>query len=317
MRSIAVKELLDDRDAGLELGLAAGGSGLSNRDIDVPRIQKPGLALTGYSEQLHPGRLLVLGGTEHSYLQHIGAAEQSEAIANVMSAEPACLVLTRGLQPMDTLIEACNGAGVPLLVTPLESSDFIERVKGYLDVQLAPTTSVHGVMVDVLEVGILLLGSSGVGKSEAALELVERGHRLIADDVVQLQLRADGTLVGSSSRELGHHMEIRGLGIINIADLFGITAIRDSKRLDLVMELSDWDDSESYDRLGVDEASHEVLGALVPFLKVPVRPGRNIASIIEVAARNQLLKELGHYSARDFLEKLDERAARARAQVSE
>ncbi|MBT8495975.1 MAG: HPr(Ser) kinase/phosphatase [Deltaproteobacteria bacterium] len=314
MQSVAVGEMVSE--AVLELSVAAGSDGVE-RTIDVPRIQKPGLALTGYAEQLHPGRLLVLGGTEHSYLSQIEISAQAAAVGAVMTAEPACLVLTRGLEPMATLVDACDRAGVPLLVTPLESSEFIGRVKAYLDVQLAPTASLHGVMVDVLEVGILLLGKSGVGKSEAALELVERGHRLIADDVVEVQLRADGSLVTRSSRELGHHMEIRGLGIINIADLFGITAIRDSKRLDLVMELSVWDDSEAYDRLGVDDQSYEILSAQVPFLRVPVRPGRNIASIIEVAARNQLLKELGHYSAREFLQRLDERTSRARAQVSE
>ena len=172
-------------------------------------------------------------------------------------------------------------------------------------------------MVDVLEVGILLLGSSGVGKSEAALELVERGHRLVADDVVRVQLRADGTLVGSGTKALGHHMEIRGLGIINIADLFGITAIRDSKRLDMVIELAEWEEGEAYDRLGVDEQTYELLETKMPFLRVPVRPGRNLASILEVAARNQLLREIGHYSARDLLSRLDERLALARAQVSE
>jgi len=316
MATVDIQELVGDEQADLGLRVRAGNEGLA-RTISVPRIQKPGLALTGYSEQLHDGRLLALGGTEIDYLAGIDGPGRELGIRTVMASNPACVVITRGLEAPAELIAACESLSVPLLITPLSSNDFITRVTNWLDIKLAPVTSIHGVMIDVLEVGILLLGRSGVGKSEAALELIERGHRLVADDVVRVQLRADGTLVGAGTDALGHHMEIRGLGIINIADLFGITAIRDSKRLDLVVELVDWEDGAAYDRLGVDEQKYELLGAKLPFLRVPVRPGRNLASILEVAARNQMLRDIGHYSARDFLSRLDERLALARAQVSE
>lgn len=316
MAKVEVQELLNDESSGLSLEARSGRGGLA-RTISVPRIQKPGLALTGYAEQLHRGRVLVLGGTEIEFLESIASDGLRVAIEMMLESEPACLVVTRGLEPPQLVCETCEARGVPLLSTPLASADFIKSVTNWLDLQLAPVQSVHGVMVDVLEVGILLLGRSGVGKSEAALELIERGHRLVADDLVKVQLRADGTLVGASSRELGHHMEIRGLGIINIADLFGITAIRDSKRLDLVVELAEWEEGAKYDRLGIEDERYELLGARLPFLHIPVRPGRNLASILEVAARNQLLRDIGHYSARDFLGRLDEKLARARAQVSE
>ncbi len=317
MAHVEVRQLLeaDDR-AGLDLRGVVGLEGLGHR-IEVPRIQKPGLALAGYAEQLHRQRVLVFGGTEIEYMLGLDSAALHLAVKTVMASDPACVVLTRGLTPLAELEAACVAEGVPLLVTPRDSATFIKKVTNWLDVQLGETTTVHGVMVDVLEVGILLLGRSGVGKSEAALDLVERGHRLVADDVVGIQSRADGTLVASGSIELGHHMEIRGLGIINIADLFGITAIRDSKRLDLVVELSEWREGATYDRLGIEERTYELLDTQVPFVVVPVKPGRNIASIIEVAARNQLLKDVGHYSAQELLKRLDEQRVKARAQVSE
>jgi len=317
MERVEVRELLAvDERAALDLEVVAGAAGL-DRTIEVPRIQKPGLALAGYAEQLHRSRMLVLGGTEVDYLAGIDDEAKALAVSTVMASSPACLVMTRGLQPPVEFRSACEAAGVPLLVTPQDSASFIKRVTAWLDLQLGESTTVHGVMVDVLEVGILLRGRSGVGKSEAALDLVERGHRLVADDVVRIQARADGTLMASSCQELGHHMEIRGLGIINIADLFGITAIRDAKRLNLVVELVDWREDAEYDRLGIEERNFELLDTLVPMVAIPVKPGRNIASIIEVAARNQLLKDIGHYSAQELLKRLDERRGKARVQVND
>lgn len=311
MSPARVQELIDDTS--LELRVAAGEGGLE-RTIDVPRIQKPGLALTGYGEQLHRGRALCLGGTEIDYFSTLDPPAQTRAVDTVMASSPATLVVTRGLEPPQQVRAACDRDSVPLLRTDLPSAEFIMRIKHWLDIRLAETTTVHGVMVDVLEVGILLLGPSGIGKSEAALDLVERGHRLVADDLVTLMARTNGTLVGQSSGDLGHHMEIRGLGIINIAELFGITAVRGSKRLDLVIEMSEWDETAEYDRLGVDDARYRLLGVEVPFVQVPVRPGRNLASIIEVAARNRLLRYVGRNSSRDFIERIEGRL-RQQAQV--
>jgi HPr kinase/phosphorylase len=298
----------------LDLSVVAGAAGLG-RTITVPRIQKPGLALTGWPEQLHDERLLVLGGTEIEYLSGVAAEACSLGIATVLASQPACVVVCRSLPSPRELTQACDDAGVPLLASSLVTADFIVRVTSWLQDQMAPQTSVHGVLLDVLGIGILLLGKSGIGKSETALDLIVRGHRLVADDIVNI--RQKGNIVfGAGSGIIRHHMEIRGLGIINIKDLFGVAAVRDTKKIELVIELVDWDEDEEYDRLGLDELCYEVLGLTIPQLKLPVRPGRSIATIIEVAARNQLLKAQGHHSARDFQERLNRAIAEARPNAS-
>ena len=307
--TVTIDQLVTDPEARLGVAIRAGRTGLE-RTLDVPRIQKPGLALAGYSEQLHQGRLLCLGGTEIEYLGSISAEARSLALATIMAANPACIVITRGLEPPEELTRVCDEAGVSLLVSQLTSPDFIGLVTRYLQEQMAPATSIHGVLLDVLGVGILLMGKSGIGKSEVALDLVVRGHRLVADDIVNI--RQSGALYGSGSGIIRHHMEIRGLGIINIKDLFGISAVRDAKKIELVIELAEWDVNEEYDRLGLDEPTLEILGAELPIIRLPVRPGRSIATIVEVAARNQLLKFQGHHSAREFQDRLNRAIADAR-----
>jgi HPr kinase/phosphorylase len=277
----------------------------------VPRIQKPGLALTGYTEQLHDGRLLIIGGTEIEYLVSVSGDARQLGIDTMMSALPAAVVVTRGLEPPDELSGACEVRGIPLIVSQLATADLIGRVTAFLHDQMAPQTSVHGVLLDVLGIGILLLGKSGIGKSETALDLVVRGHRLVADDIVHIRKKGPHFVYGSGSGIIRHHMEIRGLGIINIKDLFGISAVRDAKKIELVIELSEWSEHEDYDRLGIDEKNHQILDTAIPFVRLPVRPGRNIATIIEVAARNQLLKHQGHHSAREFQERLNRAIAEA------
>jgi HPr kinase/phosphorylase len=280
----------------------------------VPRIQKPGLALTGWDEQLHDARLLILGGTEIEYMAAIGDEAAAKGIATVMSARPAAVIVCRGLTPPPMLVAACEVASVPLMVSSLVTSELIVRVTGWLQDRMAVHTSLHGVLLDILGIGILLLGKSGIGKSETALDLIVRGHRLVADDIVHI--RAKGRIVyGSGSGIIRHHMEIRGLGIINVKDLFGISAVRETKKIELVMELVEWDEDDEYDRLGLDERHFDILGAQVPLLKVPVRPGRNIATVIEVAARNQLLKLQGVHSAREFQERLNRAIAEARPEA--
>jgi HPr kinase/phosphorylase len=298
----------------LELSVVAGAAGLS-RTIAVPRIQKPGLALTGWREQLHDQRLLILGGTEIDYLSEIGDDGAERGIATMMATHPAAVVVCRGLTPPSGLVAASERDGVALLVSSLVTADFIVRVTGFLQDRMAVHTSLHGVLLDVLGIGILLLGKSGIGKSETALDLVVRGHRLVADDIVHI--RQKGAIVyGSGSGIIRHHMEIRGLGIINIKDLFGIAAVRETKKIELVIELVEWDIEDEYDRLGVDDRHYEILGTSIPLLKVPVRPGRNIATVIEVAARNQLLKIQGVHSAREFQERLNRAIAEARPEAS-
>jgi HPr kinase/phosphorylase len=312
MPSIRVDTLLEAKDAGLALELVGGQAGLSRR-ITGPRIQKPGLALTGYTSYLHPERLQVLGLTEISYLRSITPEQRGRGLETLCMLQPSAVVVTRGLEVPEELIKGAELHAVPVFSTPLMSSVFINRVTKYLEERLAPTTSVHGVLIDVLGVGILLLGKSGIGKSEAALDLVLRGHRLVADDIVEIRKRPPDMIYGSGSDIIKHHMEIRGLGIINIKDLFGISAVRDAKKIELVVELVEWNEDEEYDRLGVEELRHSILDVAVPMLRVPIRPGRNISSIIEVAARNLLLKFQGKHSAKEFQERLNRALVDARA----
>ncbi|MEZ4400419.1 MAG: HPr(Ser) kinase/phosphatase [Kofleriaceae bacterium] len=305
--------LLLAADLGLEAQVVAGGGGL-DRPISAPRIQKPGLALTGWDEQLHDGRLLILGGTEIAYLRGCDAEARALAIATVLKAAPAAVMVSRGLAAPPELRAACDAAGVPVVASGLLTADLILRVTAWLAERMAPETSIHGVLLDVLGIGILLLGPSGIGKSETALDLVVRGHRLVADDIVIIRKKA-GFVFGSGSGIIRHHMEIRGLGIINVKDVFGVAAVRETKKVELVVELVEWVAGEEYDRLGLDDRFYTVLEVDVPMVRLPVRPGRNLTTIIEVAARNQLLKAQGHHSAREFQDRLNRAIAEARPQA--
>jgi HPr kinase/phosphorylase len=225
-------------------------------------------------------------------------------INQMFSAPLACLVVTKDLEVPPAIIEAAERGGVPLMKTPLLSSNFISLAQAFLEDALTLSTSTHGVLVDVFGVGILILGKSGIGKSECALDLVMKGHRLVADDIVDIK-RRKGAAYGAGSSIIKHHMEVRGLGIINIKDLFGVAAVRDAKKIELVVELVEWNPHEEYDRLGLDERKYKVVDVEIPLLVIPVRPGRNMTTIIEVAARNHLLKLQGHHSALDFQDKLN------------
>lgn len=302
MAGVSVHSLLE-AEAGLALSVVAGRTMLQ-RKIGGVRIQKPGLALTGFTQHVHAERLQVLGMTEIAYLRSLDEVGRQRAAKSLAALRPCVVVVTRGLEIPSELAAAMEEHDVPLLSTPLMSSVFINRVTKVLEMRLAPSTSVHGVLIDVLGIGILLLGKSGIGKSEAALDLVLRGHRLVADDVVEIKKRMPDLLIGGSKELIKHHMEIRGLGILNVKDLFGISAVRDTKKVELVIELADWNEAEEYDRLGVDERRYAILDVALPMLRVPIRPGRNIATLIEVAARNQLLKHQGKHSAREFQDRL-------------
>ena len=301
--NLTVNNLLTETEYGLSLTLVAGSRGLANR-LTSPRIQKPGLALTGYTTHLHPGRLQVLGNTEISFLQQLPEDQALECIRKICSFPIIGFTVTKGLDPPEELIAAAEQAGIPLLVSPHQSSTFISLITKFLEESLLPTTHLHGVLVDVLGVGVLLLGKSGIGKSECALDLILRGNRLVADDVVFIKKKMPASLVGMAGESLQYHMEIRGLGIINIKNLFGVSSIREKKIIDLVIELVEWDATQEYDRLGIDDAVYTILDVELPHVKIPVRPGRNLTSIIEVAARNYLLKGMGYHSAREFHEQL-------------
>jgi len=301
--SLAIQELLNETDYGLELRLLAGAGGLGHQ-VTSSRIQKPGLALTGYTEHLHPDRIQVLGNTEISYLSQL-EPQVAQAHAQALCAFPiSCFIVTKGLTPPAAFLAVTESAGIPVLGTRHQSSTFISLITKFLEERLLPTTHLHGVLVDVLGVGVLLTGKSGIGKSECALDLVIRGHRLVADDMVFIKKKMPASLVGQAEQQIQHLMEIRGLGIINIKDLYGVSSIRDKKIIDLVLELEEWNPEQEYDRLGIDDRRTTILGVDLPHLVIPVRPGRNLAAIIEVAARNFLLKGMGYHSARDFQERL-------------
>jgi HPr kinase/phosphorylase len=310
MDSTRVGALLDDRKFDLRLSLVAGKKGLS-RKISSSRIQKPGLVLASFTEHLHRERLQVFGNTEMSYLATLPRERACEVLRSFFSKDIACLVVTKGLPISPELIAAAEENNVPVLATTHLSSTFIESVQNYLQDILAAQTSMHGVLLDVFGVGILLLGKSGIGKSEIALDLIMRGHRLVADDIVDVKRVAPETVYGTGSEIIKHHMEIRGLGIINIKDLFGVAAIRERKKIEIVLELVEWDPNVEYDRLGVEERKFRILDVEIPMLIVPVRPGRNMTTIVEVAARNHLLKLQGHHSAREFQERLNRAIALA------
>lgn len=297
--------MLRDRDYSLNLELVSGKKGLFKK-ITIPRIQKPGLALTGDISHLHSGRLQVFGRSEIGYLKTLPEDQLKTIVQKMLSTDLSAIVVTRGNEPPQVLKEESENHSIPLFSTNLLTSTFINRVSKFLEDRLTASTTIHGVMMDVFGVGILIIGKSGIGKSEAALDLILRGHRLVADDVVEVKKKPPDSLSAMSSSLIKYHMEIRGLGIINIEDLFGVAAIRDRKLINVVIELEEWDAKEEYDRLGLEEQTHNILDVKVPFIRIPVRPGRNVTPIIEVAARNFLLKQRGHFSAQEFDDKLSQ-----------
>ncbi len=303
MLSIPVINLVKDTKHHLQLEIIAGKKGLGKR-ITIPRIQKPGLALTGDTSNLHPGRIQVLGKSEMRYLNSLPDKKLKQVLEKMSEVDITCFVVTRNATPPSLLVSLCKKKMTPLFRTKLLTSTFVNRASQFLDESLAASTCIHGVLLDVFGVGILLVGKSGIGKSECALDLILRGHRLVADDIVNVKKQPPSALFGTGSEIIKYHMEIRGLGIINIRDLFGISAVRDRKLIEIVVELTEWDPNVEYDRLGVDEMRYNLLEVNLPQIQIPVRPGRNLSAIIEVAARNHLLKLGGHHSAREFQEKL-------------
>jgi HPr kinase/phosphorylase len=303
-RGLLVRELLDDPALGLNVRLVGGALGLG-RVIDHPRIQKSGLALVGHLRGVVPTRIQVLGETELSYTESLTFEQQTSAAENLFSLGLCCVLVTRGIDPPRPFCDQAERTGTPLVVCAERSSAVIAAVHALLDARLAPRSRIHGVLVDVFEVGVLLLGKSGIGKSECALELVMRGHRLVADDVIECDYRPPGMVFGQPAALLRHHIEVRGLGILNIKDLFGVTAIRERKRIDLVVELSLWQPDADYDRIGLEDRHREIVGMPIREVALPVRPGRNMSSIIEIAARNELLRQAGHHAAREFVARLE------------
>lgn len=300
---VSVRELLEHADLKGRFVLHAGAAGL-DRTIDHPRVQKSGLVLVGHTQGVLISRVQVLGETELSFLEGLAPGLRSERVAFLCDLGCSLLVVTRGVVPLSELVDHAERSGTPLVVAPDRSSATINEIHAVLDRLLAPRASLHGVLVEVHGVGTLLLGPSGIGKSECALFLVERGHRLVADDMVQLTRLPNADVRGAPNPLLKHHLEIRGVGILNIRDLFGATAVCDEARIDLVVELCPWRDGEPYERLGIDEETVTLLGSSIEKLRIPVRPGRDMGVLLEISARNHLLKREGVHGARRFVERL-------------
>jgi HPr kinase/phosphorylase len=309
-RGVTVATVLRDvaESRAFDLELLAGASGLDRR-ITIPHPQKTGLALSGFDAYLRPGRVLVFGRSEVHYLETLSAEDRGAALRRVFSHDVPCLLVTGGATPPPETVAEADRAGVPLLSSRAATPEAMSRLSGVLDTYLAERGIVHGVLMDILGLGVLVVGESGIGKSECALDLVVRGHRLVADDTVELRCRAQSFLIGTCPELTRHHMEIRGLGLINVQDLFGVASTRSSKRVELVVQLERWEHGREYDRLGIDEEFYEAIGARIPMIRMPVAPGRNVAILVEVAARNQLLRVRGHHAARRLVTRLHDRLA--------
>ena len=314
---VTVATLLGSRPEafGLPLELMAGREGL-DRAITSPHIQKTGLALAGFHEYLKPGRILIFGESEIRYLESLDTAAREHALRLSLTIDFPCVMITGGFLPPPELLAESERARVPLLRTSVVTPTAIAKLSSILEDSLAERTMMHAVLMDVLGLGVLIAGESGIGKSECALDLIVRGHRLVADDTVEVRRRQETILIGTCPELTRFHMELRGLGVINIMELFGIASTRSSKRVELVVQLERWVPTREYERLGLDDHFFEILGLRVPLLRMPVAPGRNIAILVEVAARNQLLRSRGHHAARALADRLEATLRQASALAS-
>jgi HPr kinase/phosphorylase len=287
---VAVRDLLQDPDIGLDLELIQGHEGLDN-GIRSPRIQKLGMTLAGFTGFIHPDRVQVFGSSELNYLRTLDPEARFAAMQRLRKHKICCIVVTKGLEIPKELLQISSEEKMPILRSGALSSVSIEKVASYLEKRLAPRMTIHGVLLDIFGLGVLILGPSGIGKSECALELVLKGHRLITDDYVELMRRGIDRLSGTGGKVLEHHMELRGLGIINIKELFGISATSVSQNIDMAVRLERWNSDADYDRLGLDRPTIEFLGVSIPLIAMPVAPGRNVSTLVEVAARIHLLRQ--------------------------
>ncbi|KGX83719.1 HPr(Ser) kinase/phosphatase [Pontibacillus marinus] len=299
MSKVRTQDLLDR----FELEIVAGEDG-AHREIFTSDISRPGMEMAGYFKYYPSERLQLLGKTELSFFNELSDEEQQDRVTKLCTDITPGIVITRGMEVPELLITAANEAGVPIMRSPYKTTRVISRLTNFLETKFAPFTAIHGVLVDIYGVGVLITGQSGVGKSETALELVKRGHRLVADDSVEIRQEDYDTLIGNSPPLIEHLLEIRGLGIINVMTLFGAGAVRSYKRITMCMHLELWDKNKQYDRLGLEEEMMKIMDVEIPKATIPVRPGRNLAVIIEVAAMNFRLKRMGINAAEEFSDRL-------------
>jgi HPr kinase/phosphorylase len=300
-KKVRVSELVQQ----FHLEIVAGEVGL-RRTIVTDDLNRPGLEMAGYFNYYPVDRAQMLGRTELAFLETLTTEERRDRMERLCHEETPCIIITRGLDIPSELIEIANERNFPVLRSTVATTILLSRITNFLEKKLAPSATIHGVLVDVYGVGMLITGGSGIGKSETALELVKRGHRLIADDAVEIRQTSDNNLFGTAPELIRHLLEIRGLGILNVMTLFGAGAVRNQTSISLVVKLENWQQDKQYDRLGLDEETTKIIETEVPLLTVPVRPGRNLAVILEVAAMNFRLKRMGYNAALQFTNKLTE-----------
>jgi HPr kinase/phosphorylase len=303
--SISIADFIDQAPARLGVTLLGGAKGIGNRRLNSPRIQKLGLALAGFPHYVHPGRLQIVGQSEILFLDKIDPEGRRAAIDRLDLSLISCILVTTGLNPPDELLAAADATDLPILRTTLVSSEAINEVIDHLQHRLAPTVTQHGVLMEVYGTGVLLRGASGIGKSECALDLITRGHRFVSDDMVELRQLGAKTLTGCAPELLRGHLEIRGLGILKVSELFGISALSSEKEISLVIEFQAADKTAPVDRLQSGRDEVEILGVKLPAVVLPVSPGRNLSTLVETAVRVHLLRQRGYDSTAEFLQQHD------------
>ncbi len=274
--------------------------------ITKPEINRPGLPLAGFFDYFDPDRIHIIGRVEAIYLAKCTPQERREKLYNFMQRKPICIITARNIGPYPEMVEFAEEFSIPLLKSSVSTNSFISSVIASLKIHLAPTITRHGVLIEVYGEGILITGDSGIGKSETAIELIKRGHRLIADDAVEISKVSEKTLVGKAPEIIRHYMELRGIGIIDVRRIFGAGAVKETEKIELVINFEPWIEGKIYDRLGIETEYTDILGINVPYINIPVRPGRNLAVILEIAAMNSRLKKLGYNTAEEFNKKLEE-----------
>ncbi len=275
-----------------------------------PDVNRPALQLTGFFDHFDKDRVQIIGYVEHAYLDKLSSERRHEVYDALISSKVPCLLYSRGMMPDEDVLELCNHYEVPCMVSEKTTSDLMAEIIRWLNVKLAPMISIHGVLVDVFGEGVLIMGESGIGKSEAALELIKRGHRLVSDDVVEIRRVSDETLIGSAPDITRHFIELRGIGIIDVKTLFGVESVKDTQSIDMVIKLEEWDREREYDRLGMEDQYTEFLGNKVVCHSIPIRPGRNLAIIVESAAVNYRQKKMGYNAARELYNRVQANLAR-------
>lgn len=273
---------------------------IRGKKITIPDINRPALQLVGFFEHFDAERVQVIGYVEYSYIEQMKTEEKVKVYDELMSKQFPCIIFCRGMEPDEEILAAANKYGVPVLVTEKATSAFTAELVRWLNVELAPCISIHGVLVDVYGEGVLIMGESGIGKSEAALELIKRGHRLVTDDVVEIRRVSDETLIGTAPDITRHFIELRGIGIIDVKTLFGVESVKETQGIDMVIKLEEWNKDNEYDRLGLEENYTEFLGNKVVCHSIPIRPGRNLAIIVESAAVNHRQKKMGYNAAQEL-----------------